>query len=42
MQRGIERAAWYLYDFAGDLLQPLRNGVAMHRLDGNDLQDQEI
>ena len=42
MQGRIEGTARYLDDFAGNLLQPLGDGVTVHRLHGNDFQDEEV
>lgn len=42
MQSWIQRTAWHLHNVAGDLLQPLRNGVAMDRLNGDNFQDEKV
>jgi hypothetical protein len=42
VQSGVERPARHLNNFTRDLLQPLGDGVAMHRLNGDDFQNQEI
>jgi hypothetical protein len=42
MQSGIEGTSRNLNDLAGNLLQPLCNGITMRRLDGDDFQEEEV
>jgi hypothetical protein len=42
MQGGVQGTARHLDNVAGDLLQPLRDGITMHRLDGDDFQNEKI
>ena len=42
VQRRIEGALLHLQDVLGDLLDPLRDGVAVDRAERNDLEDQDI
>jgi pimeloyl-ACP methyl ester carboxylesterase len=42
VQRGVQRTVADLQDLAGDLLQALADGPAVERLEGENLQDQEV
>ena len=42
MQSGIQGTARHLHNIAGNLLQPLRDGITMHRLNGDDFQDEQV
>jgi hypothetical protein len=42
MERRIESPLLDLQDLAGELLQPLRNRVAVERPEGHDVQDQKV
>ena len=42
MKRGIERALLHLQDVLRDLLQALRDGVAVERPERRHLQDQHV
>src|SRR5262249_19061659 len=42
VKRGIKRALIDLYDRSGNLLQPLRDSIAVGRREGKDLEDQHV
>jgi hypothetical protein len=42
MQRRVQGALLYLQNVMGDLLDSLRDRVAMYRSEGNDLQNQHV
>ena len=42
MQCRIERALLHLQDVAGNLLKPLRDGVAVNRPESDDFEDEDV